>query len=73
MSFSYDTRTKCIMINDKHCVYHVDGTHVFYYKENGQIVKLTDEEIVDLKRSAKWFITNRDADFGSELNEFFLT
>lgn len=72
MNFSYDTRSRCLQVNDKHDIYHKPGTHIFYYKDHGKMITLTDDEIVDLKRSAKWFIENRSADFGPELNEFFL-
>lgn len=75
MNFCYDCKGKTIKIDTDNSsypiIYHVDNTHLFYYKKQGEKIFLTQEDVNDLRKFGKWCIEHNNADFGLELNEFF--
>ena len=70
MEFCLNSKTGNLLANDKHCIYSekYGGSIYFYIKKSGKKCYLTQKELAQLKKAAKYFIENCGCDFGEHIN-----
>ncbi len=63
-----------IIVNDKRILYFEEyaGGIYPYIKDRKKKHYLTGPELAEFKQACKWFILNRNADFGERINAFCL-
>ena len=63
-----------IIVNDKRILYfeYNNGGIYPYIKDRKKKHYLTGPELAEFKEAGKWYIINRDADFGEAINNFCL-